>query len=59
MDYQIATHHVEPQAIVSIRDRRKQADLPGFLKTAFPELFGRLRLLGVPWAEQAITQPST
>jgi effector-binding domain-containing protein len=47
MDYLIATHHLEPQAIVSIRDRRKQDDLPGFLKAAFPELLGRLRLLGV------------
>jgi effector-binding domain-containing protein len=47
MDDVIATHHVEPQAIVSIRDRRKQQDLPRFLQAAFPELFGRLRLLGV------------
>ena len=43
----IVTHHLEPQAIVSIRDRRKQDDLPGFLKAAFPELFGSLRSLGV------------
>ena len=47
MDYLITTHHVEPQAIVSIRDRRARADLPGFLKATFPELLGRLRLLGV------------
>ncbi len=47
MDYLIATHHLEPQAIVSIRDRRKQDDLPGFLKAAIPGLLGRLRLLGV------------
>ena len=47
MDYLIATHHVEPQAIVSIRDRRAQQDLPRFLETSFPELFGRLGLLGV------------
>jgi len=47
MDYLIDTHHLEPQAIVSIRDRRKQDDLPGFIKAAFPELFGRLRLLGI------------
>ena len=47
MDYMIATHHVEPQPIVSIRDRRKQDDLPGFLKAAIPELLGRLRILGV------------
>ena len=47
MDYLIATHHVEPQAIVSIRDRRAQQDLPRFLETAFPELFERLRNLGV------------
>jgi effector-binding domain-containing protein len=47
MDYVIATHPVQAQAIVSIRDRRKQHELPGFLKAAFPELFGRLRLLRV------------
>jgi effector-binding domain-containing protein len=47
MDYRIAHHLVEPQAIVAIRDRRKQHELPGFLKAAFPQLFGRLRLLGV------------
>ena len=47
MTYEIAAHHVEPQAIVSIRDRRKQDDLPAFIKAAFPDLLGRLRLLGV------------
>ena len=47
MDYMITTHHVEPQPIVSIRDRRKQDALPGFIKTAIPELLERLRLLGV------------
>lgn len=47
MDHVIATHHVETQAIVSIRNRRKQHDLPGFLQAAFPKLFGRLRALGV------------
>jgi effector-binding domain-containing protein len=47
MDYPIATQHVELQPIVSIRDRCKQDTLPGFLKTAIPELLGRLRLLGV------------
>jgi effector-binding domain-containing protein len=47
MDYRVATHNVEPQAIVSIRDRCKQQDLPGFLQAAFPELLSRLRLIGV------------
>jgi effector-binding domain-containing protein len=47
MDYMITTHHVEPQLIVSIRARRKQDALPGFIKTAIPELLGRLRLLDV------------
>jgi effector-binding domain-containing protein len=47
MEYVIATHHVEPQSIVSIRDRRKQTDLPGFLKKTFADLFRRLGLLGV------------
>ena len=47
MDYVIATYALEPQSIVSIRDRRKRIDLPGFLKEAFPELFRRLGILGV------------
>jgi len=47
MDYMIAIHHLEPQTVVSIRDRRPQDDVPGFLKAAFPELLGRLHLLGV------------
>ena len=47
MDYLVTTHHVQPQAIVSIRVRRKPDELPGFLQTAFPELLGRLRLVGV------------
>ena len=47
MAYLIASHHLEPQAIYSIRERRTRDDLPRFLKAAFPELLGRLRLLGV------------
>jgi effector-binding domain-containing protein len=47
MHYVIATYRVEPQAIVSIRSRRPMDDLPAFLKAAFPDLLGRLRLLGV------------
>jgi effector-binding domain-containing protein len=47
MDYVIGTHHLEPQAIVSIRGRRPQDDLPAFIKASFSDLFGRLRLLGV------------
>lgn len=47
MEYLIVTHDLKPQAIFSIRDRCKQDDLPGFFKAAFPELLGRLRLLGV------------
>jgi effector-binding domain-containing protein len=47
MVYEIATHHVEPQAIVSIRGRRQQDDLPAFIRAAFSDLLGRLRLLGV------------
>ena len=47
MDYLVATHHVAPQAIVSIRDRCRQEDIPDFLKGAFPELSGRLGDLGV------------
>ena len=55
MDYVIASHHVEPQAIVSIRDRCKQADLPQFFEAAFAELYGALGLLeispaGMPFA---------
>jgi effector-binding domain-containing protein len=47
MDYVIATLELAQQPIVSIRDRRPQPDLPGFLGEAFGELFGRLGLLGV------------
>jgi effector-binding domain-containing protein len=47
MDYVIATRELARQPIVSIRDRRRQADIPGFLGEAFGELFGRLELLGV------------
>jgi effector-binding domain-containing protein len=47
MDYVIAIRHLEPQAIVSIRGRRPLDDLPAFIKAAFPDLLGRLRLLGV------------
>jgi effector-binding domain-containing protein len=46
MEYQVASHHLEPQAIVSIRGRIPQDDLPAFMKRAFSDLFGRLRLLG-------------
>ncbi len=47
MDYVITTRHVEAQAIVSIRARHPQDDLPAFIKRAFPDLLGRLRVLGV------------
>lgn len=47
MDYMIATHHLDPQPILSIRERRRQDDLPAFLQAAFRKLLGRLRLLGV------------
>ena len=47
MDYLVTTHHVAPQAIVSIRDRCRQEEIPDFLKAAFPELFGRLGYLEV------------
>jgi effector-binding domain-containing protein len=47
MSYTVATHHVGPQAIVSIRGRRPLDDLPVFIKAAIPELLGRLRLLGI------------
>jgi effector-binding domain-containing protein len=47
MNYVIATHHLEPQTIVSIRDHRQRDDLPEFLKASFRDLLGRLRVLGV------------
>ncbi len=47
MDYIVTTEHLEPRSIVSIRDRNLRGDLPGFLAAAFPELFERLRVLGV------------
>jgi effector-binding domain-containing protein len=47
LDYLVATHHVEPQPIVSIRGRRPADDVPAFIQGAFKDLFGRLRLLAV------------
>jgi effector-binding domain-containing protein len=47
MDYVIVTRELSQQPIVSIRDRRGEQDLPGFLGEAFGELLGRLGLLGV------------
>jgi effector-binding domain-containing protein len=47
MDYDIATHDVEPQAIVSIRERHARPDLAGFIKAGIPELFQRLGPLGI------------
>ncbi|MGZ8515150.1 MAG: GyrI-like domain-containing protein [Candidatus Limnocylindrales bacterium] len=47
MDYVIAKRELPQQPIVSIRDRCAQGDIPGFVGTAFGELFGRLGLLGV------------
>ncbi len=46
MDYQFVKRDVAKQPIVSIRDRRVPTDIPTLLGEAFPELFGRLRLLG-------------
>ena len=47
MDYEIATHQVDSQAIVSIREQHARTDLPAFVKAGIPELFNRLRLLGI------------
>lgn len=47
MDHMIAAHDVEPQSIVSIRERHEQTEVPGFLQEAFPELFRRIAILGV------------
>lgn len=47
MDYLIDTHQLEPQAIISIRDRRRMDELPRFIQAAIPELFGRLGSLQI------------
>jgi effector-binding domain-containing protein len=43
VEYQITTRQVPSQAIVSIRGCRPTDDLPAFIQTAFPELYGRLQ----------------
>ena len=47
MKYVIATREIEPQPILSIRDRRPAPSLPQFLGQSFDALFSRLGLLGV------------
>ena len=47
MTYLIATHDIDQQAVVSIRDQRAEQGIPGFLAESFRVLFARLRLLGV------------
>jgi effector-binding domain-containing protein len=47
MEYTIATHDIQEQPIVSMRESRAPDELPRFLGMAFGELLGRLRLLGL------------
>ena len=46
MDYAVTTHELAAQSIVSMRDRRPQQEIPGFIGEAFGQLYGRLGLLG-------------
>jgi effector-binding domain-containing protein len=47
MTYQIATHDLEAQPVISIRARHAQGEIPAFLGRSFGELFGQLTILGV------------
>jgi effector-binding domain-containing protein len=47
MDYQVTTHAIGPQPIVSIRERHPMADIPVFLGRAFGVLFERLGKLAI------------
>ncbi len=47
MDYRIATREIEPQAIVSIRGRCTPDALPASIKSAFADILGKIRLLGI------------
>lgn len=47
MKYRIATHEIEPQLIVSIRERHPMDDFPAYVGRAFGALFGHVELSGV------------
>ena len=46
-EYQVVVRDLPEQPIVSIRERHSQAQIPEFLGSAFGDLFGHLKLLGV------------
>jgi effector-binding domain-containing protein len=50
MDYRFTIHEIDPQPIVSIRERHAMADMPAFLGQSFGSLFTRLGQLGIPAA---------
>jgi effector-binding domain-containing protein len=48
MEYQITTQTIDPQPIVSIRERHPMSEIPTFLGRGFGVLFGQLGRLGIP-----------
>lgn len=46
MDYTITRRELDQQAIVSIRERRVEPDIAGFIGAAFPELYGTIGRVG-------------
>jgi effector-binding domain-containing protein len=47
MGYEVTTHAIGPQPIVSIRERHPMADVPAFLSRTFGVLFERLGQLAI------------
>jgi effector-binding domain-containing protein len=47
MRYEVATHEVPDQALLSIRARMKTAEMPGFIGQSYAKLYGRLDGLSV------------
>lgn len=47
MRYKITTHEIEPQLIVSIRERHPMDDFPAYVGRAFGALFGYVELFEV------------
>jgi len=47
MRYEISTHEVPDQPILSIRQRLPTADMPGFVGQCYQEMYGHLGELGV------------
>jgi effector-binding domain-containing protein len=48
MDYRMTIHEVDPQPIVSIRERHPMSEIPAFMGRTFGVLFTRLGQQGIP-----------